>query len=82
MTHVINKSAEVNSFYFSNGSRFKSFPKQITVDQTRYTFRDGLQYLVQQGQDVIRLFDMTDGVTNYRLRQHQGVWTLVSLQTV
>lgn len=80
MTQFINKPVEVNSFFFSNGVQFKSFPKEITVDQTRYTFQDGLQYLVQRGQDVIRLFDMTDGAQTYRLRQHQGVWTLVSLQ--
>lgn len=81
MTQVINKSAEINSFYFTSGTQFKSFPKEITVDQTRYIFRDGLQFLVQRGQDVIRLFDMTDGIKTYRLRQHQGVWTLVSLQS-
>lgn len=81
MTVSINKTAEINSFYFSNGTQFKSFPREITVDQTRYAFLDGLQYLVQRGQDVVRLFDMTDGVKTYRLRQHQGVWTLVSLQT-
>lgn len=81
MTQVINKSAEVNSYYFSKRGSFKSFPKEITVDQTRYAFLDGLQFLVQRGQDVIRLFDMTDGVKTYRLRQHQGVWTLVSAQS-
>lgn len=82
MTQIINKPAEVNSFFFTSGAQFKSFPREITVDQTRYAFRDGLQYLIQRGQDVVRLFDMTDGVQTYRLRQHQGVWTLVSLQTV
>lgn len=78
----INKEVEVNAFYFNQGANFKSFPKAITLDHKRYTFQDGLQMLVQKGQDAIRFFDMTDGFNNYRLRQEQDQWFLISLRPV
>lgn len=78
MTTTINKEVEVNEFYFSQGGTFKSFPRAITVDNDRYTFRDGLQMLVQIGEDFVRFFDMTDGTHNYRLRQEANHWFLVS----
>lgn len=73
----INQEVEVNAFYFAQGVSFKSFPRQITLDNRQYTFRDGLQLLVKQGQDMIRLFDMTDGTTVYRLRNQNDNWTLI-----
>lgn len=73
----INQVINVSSYYFSNGSSFKSYPRQIEFGNTRCTFQDGMQYLVQRGQSVIRLFDMTDGQTTYRLRNENDAWTLV-----
>jgi hypothetical protein len=77
---MIDKEVEVNAFYFAHGHSFKSFPRAITLDHKRYTFQDGLQMLVQKGQDVVRYFDMTDGLNNFRLRQEQEQWFLVSLR--
>lgn len=74
------KEVEVNAFYFANGKSFKSFPRSITVDHKRYTFQDGLQMLVQKGAEAIRFFDMTDGFNNYRLREQNDQWFLISLQ--
>ncbi len=76
--HAINQIINVNSFYFANGQSFKSFPRQIEFDNTRFTFTDGIQYLVRKGQHAVKLFDMTDGVTTYRLRLEDNAWTLVS----
>lgn len=73
----INQVVNVNSFYFQNGREFRSFPRQIEFGNTRFTFQDGLQYAIKQGQHVFRLFDMTDGRTTYRLRQDGDTWTLV-----
>ena len=78
----INKEVEVNAFYFNQGQSFKSFPRAITLDHKRYTFTDGLQMLVQKGQDAVRFFDMTDGLNNFRLRQEQDQWFLVSRKPV
>jgi hypothetical protein len=84
MTHFTNnpQNIEVNSFYFTHGKRFKSFPERITLDHDQYTFKSGLEMLVQRGQDVVRLFQMTDGQRTFRLRQENDQWTLVGLGPV
>ncbi len=83
MTTAVNKEVEINAFTFTNKQAFRSIPKTITVDERRYSFIDsGLRYLVQRGQHLIRLFDMTDGQSTYRLRNEDDHWTLVSIKTV
>lgn len=67
----------VSSFYFHHGRDFRSFPRQIEFDNRRLTFKDGFQYLVKSGGRMIRLFDMTDGETTYRLRQEDDQWLLI-----
>ena len=79
---VKDKEIEVNAYYFANGKTFKSYPKAITVDHKRYTFLEGLQMLVQKGQGVVRFFDMTDGFNNFRLREENDQWFLVSRRPV
>lgn len=77
---LMNRIVNVTSFSFYQGSHnkpFRTFPKQIEVDTDRYTFKDGFQYLVKNGERIVRLFDMTDGQTTYRLRQEGGEWLLV-----
>lgn len=74
----INEIVTVNAFYFfASAGKLKSFPKQIEFDHQNFTFSDGMQYLVQQGERAIRLFDMTDGDKTYRLRLEDQQWTLV-----
>lgn len=75
-----NQAINVNSFYFTNGSHFKSFPKQIEAGQTSYTFIDGMQYSIQKGGHRVKLFDMFDGQRTYRLRYENDTWTLVNSQ--
>jgi hypothetical protein len=76
----INQNVEVNSFYFSNGRSFKSFPQRVTLGDTEYSFRSGLQMMVRSSGRVVRLFQMTDGLTNYRLRQENDIWTLIGFE--
>lgn len=74
----VNETVDVNSFYFASSfGGIKTFPRQIELNQKKLTFNDGLQYLVQKGQHVVRLFDMSDGETTYRLRYENNIWTLV-----
>jgi hypothetical protein len=73
----VNEIVNVNSYYFRSGKEFRSYPRQIEFGSTRFTFEDGLQYLVRKGAHVIRLFDMTDGKNTYRLRLEDDTWTLV-----
>jgi len=82
MTTTINKEVEINAFTFTNKNDFRSIPRTITVDDQRYSFIDtGLRYLVQQGQHLIRLFDMTDGQNTYRLKNEDDSWTLVNIKS-
>lgn len=76
----INETINVDAFYFSaSAGKLKTFPKQIEHNHQHLTFSDGIQYLVQKGQHIIRLFDMTDGQTTYRLRLEDNQWTLVGM---
>ncbi len=80
---LINKEVQVNAFYFAQHKNFKTFPKQIEFDGTSYTFvENGLRLLVQKGQQLVELFDMSDGRTTFRLRQEAGHWTLVGMKAV
>ena len=74
---VINQSVNVNAFYFAGTREMRSFPRSIEFGSTNCTFKDGIQYLVRQGHNVVRLFDMTDGQMVYRLRNENDAWTLV-----
>ena len=74
---------EINAYTFVNRQGVRSVPQTITVENKRYSFIDsGLQYLVQKGQHLIRLFDLTDGHQLFRLRLEDGQWTLVNIKAV
>lgn len=78
---LINEAVNVNSFYFANNfGQIKTFPRQVETSNQKLTFQDGLQYLVQRGQHVVRLFDMTDGEHTYRLRLENNTWMLVGVR--
>jgi hypothetical protein len=78
---------EITSVYFRHSSpnkqRFESFPRRMVWGGREYTFiEDGLRYLVQKGQELIKLFDVSDGNTQYRLRlDPANHWTLVGMKT-
>ena len=75
---TFNQPIFVNSFYFSGGQTFKSFPKKIDIDFGQVTFVDGIQYLIKKCAHSIRLFDITDGQSTYRLKLEDNDWTLIS----
>ena len=75
----MNTEIEINAYTFVNKRGIKSVPRTITIQDQRYSFIDsGLQYLVQKGQQVIRLFDLSDGQQLFRLRLEDNRWTLVN----
>lgn len=75
---LINETITVNAFYFAHSlGQMKTFPRQVELQNKQINFTDGLQYLVQKGGHVVRLFDMNDGQQTYRLRYEDDVWTLV-----
>lgn len=80
---VINKEVNVTSVYFRPGRHLKGFPKRMEYEGREYTFLEsGLRYLVRKGQQLIEIFDMTDGSQNYRLKfdADAQAWTLVGIK--
>ena len=75
---MINKTVDVNAFYFTGNKDLKTFPRQIQFGNRQYTFKDGLSRLVQRGQKMFELFDMTDGQTTFRLARLNDEWRLIA----
>lgn len=83
-----NREIEIVAVYFRSGGtgpdkqRFESYPKRMIYDGREYTFLEsGMRYLVRKGQELIRLFDVSDGQTLFRLRLDQeNHWTLVNMK--
>ena len=80
-TKAINKEVNVTAWYFSSRrKRLLSYPKRIEYNDQEYTFADGLRLLVQKGKQAVQLFDMTDGVSDFRLQlDAEQSWTLLSI---
>ena len=81
MRTTINQKVNVTAVYFQT-KQLRTFPKRIELHNgTTYTFREGLECLVRKGEEIIRIFDMTDGAANYRLRYSGGQndWTLETI---
>lgn len=79
---AINKEVSVTALYFRNNGQMKSFPKRMEYNGREYTFiESGLRFLVQKGQQLTQIFDMTDGSSQYRLKfdDRNQLWTLVDI---
>ena len=80
---LINQEVYVTSVYFRPGRHLKGFPKRMEFEGREYTFiESGLRYLVRKGQELIEIFDMTDGTSDYRLRfdRDDQAWTLIGIK--
>jgi hypothetical protein len=78
----VNKEVAITAVYFGGGRQLKSYPKRMEFDGNEYTFLEsGIRCLVEKGQDLFQLFDMTDGSANYRLKFDTGksTWTLLNI---
>ncbi len=85
MTRVFNKEVFVTSYYFSQGKGIHSYPKHIQFDDEELTFiENGLRCLVKKGQELIEIFNMTDGRYQYRLKFEpvSKNWTLLTARSV
>lgn len=62
----------------------ESYPRRMVLEGREYTFIDsGMRYLIKKGQQLIRLFDVSDGSTQYRLRlDGENRWTLVNMRAL
>jgi len=80
---VINQEVTISSVYFKNKQQLETFPKQMEFAGETYTFlNSGWRYLVHKGQEVIRIFSVTDGQTDYRLKldPSENHWTLIDIK--
>jgi hypothetical protein len=78
MTHILNQEIDVTSYYFTSG---KTFPRRIQVGQNELTFiESGLRCLVQKGQELIEIFNMSDGRNQYTIRHERASqhWILLN----
>lgn len=78
---TVNEEVNITAVYFKNKKTLRSFPRRMEYKNQEYVFIEGLQYLVQKGQRAVRLFDMTDGASKFRLKfdDEQFIWTLISI---
>lgn len=85
MNTPVNAPIEITSLAFSRkprATRMESFPKRMVWEDREYTFvENGLHFLIDKGQELIRLFDVSDGQTDFRLKETDNHWTLVSMRT-
>ena len=82
---LANTEIEITSVYFRSGPgdrRFEGYPKRMIYDGREYTFLEsGMRYLIRKGQNLIKLFDVSDGQTSFRLRLDQeNRWTLINMK--
>ncbi|MDB5169458.1 MAG: hypothetical protein JWO41_814 [Candidatus Saccharibacteria bacterium] len=76
---------EITSLYFRSTKgkqRLESFPKKMVYGGREYTFiEQGMRYLVEKGQELVKLFDVSDGHNQFRLRlDNANHWTLVDMK--
>jgi len=78
---VIAKEVIVPEVYFQDDGRLRTYPRRMEYEGREYTFREGLRSLIQKGQEMIQIFDMTDGARDYRLQfdDAQRSWMLVDM---
>jgi hypothetical protein len=78
---VIAREVNVPEVYFQDDGRLRTYPRRMEYEGREYTFREGLRSLIQKGQQMIQIFDMTDGARDYRLQfdDMQRSWTLVDM---
>ncbi len=67
-SYFFNKEVVVDAVYFRNQNGLESYPKHMVVDGEGVTFKEGLQRIAQEGQRLVKLFEMTDGQRKYRLK--------------
>lgn len=63
-------------------ARLESYPRRMVYGGREYTFvEQGMRYLVQKGQELIKLFDVSDGQSQFRLRCVDNCWTVINIRS-
>lgn len=85
MYETLNQEISVLSYYFTSGRRSRCFPRQIELEGRQLSFLEsGLRCLVGKGQNLVQIFNMTDGRTLYRLSFEpvERTWVLLSKRSL
>ncbi len=84
---LINQEVAVTGMYFrptrTDDRNIKGYPKRMEYEGREYTFLEsGLRYILNKGQQLIEIFDMTDGTRDFRLKfdTSEHTWTLVGVR--
>ena len=86
-THMtqIDARIEVTALGFRSKKdqhQLESYPKRMTWGDREYNFVEmTMQYLIHHGKQLVKLFDVSDGSTLYRLRLENDSWTLVGTRS-
>lgn len=81
----MNQEVNVTSYYFTHGNHSRLFPRQIEIEGRQLSFvESGLRCLVNKGQELIQIFNMSDGQSLYRLSFEPGsrTWKLLSTRSL
>ena len=82
-TIVVNKRGDVVVLYKKDGDiSLASFPYKMRLDGREIVFRQlGMRHPTARGKRMIHVFDMHDGVNDYRLEFDAEVltWTLIAI---
>ena len=74
---TLNQEIDVTSFYFTKG---KTFPRRIQFGEQELTFiESGLRCLVQKGQELIDIFNISDGLYLYTIRHERASQNFILL---
>ena len=79
------QEVEITAVYFrpsNQRQQLETYPKRMLVNGQEYSFMEsGMRYLISKGQDLIKLFDVSDGQNQYRLKLVGQHWTLVGTKS-
>ncbi len=77
----INEGVNITAWYFRNRRQLSTYPKRMEWGGRSYTFSEGLQYSISKAGSTTRIFDMTDGLSSFRLQctDADQNWTLVAV---
>jgi hypothetical protein len=81
-TFFTGQEIQITAVQFREGARgheLESYPRRMVYEGREVSFIEtGMRYLIQKGAELVKLFDVSDGETQYRLRlDGQNHWTLV-----
>jgi hypothetical protein len=81
MTHNINSEVTVTGVRFGGKGGFDAIPTRIEFGGQAINLIEQMRYQIRRGDRLTRLFDMTDGQSNFRLRSDSDRpgWRLVAM---